>query len=58
VCVVNRSQVAQLSAIIRNSPNTFAVMSNVGEVMGNFKHLDPHGNQEVELLDDGNVPIS
>ena len=57
VCVVNRSQVAQLSAIVRNSPNTFAVMSSVGEVMGNFKHLDPHGNQEVELLDDGNIPI-
>ena len=58
VCVVNRSQVAQLSAIVRNSPNTFAVMSSVGEVMGNFKHLDPHGNQEVELLDGGNIPIS
>lgn len=55
VCVVNKSQAATLSAILRNCPNTFAVMSQVNEVMGNFKRLDNHGNQEVELLDSGSV---
>lgn len=53
ICIVNHSQVAALSAIIRNSPNTFAVMSPVGEVMGNFKRLDTNGNLEMELLDSG-----
>lgn len=53
VCVVNHSQAALLSSIIRSCPNTFAVMSPVGEVMGNFKRLDTHGNLEVELLDSG-----
>lgn len=53
VCVVNKSQVASLSKLIRSFPNTFAVMSNVNEVMGNFKHIDTHGHQEREFLDKG-----
>ena len=51
ICVVNRTQVAALSAIVRKVPNTFAVMSQVSEVMGNFRHLTPDGRYEVELLD-------
>lgn len=51
ICVVNRTQVAALSAIVRKFPNTFAVMSQVSEVMGNFRHLTPDGRYEVELLD-------
>ncbi len=58
VCIVNKSQVAQLSAILRECPNTFAVTSQVNEVMGNFKRLDTHGNREVELLDSGATHIS
>ena len=53
ICIVNHSQTAALSAIIRSCPNTFAVMSPVGEVMGNFKRLDTRGNQEMEFLDAG-----
>lgn len=53
ICIVNKSQVAQLSAILRECPNTFAIMSQVNEVMGNFKRLDTHGNLEIELLDSG-----
>ena len=51
ICVVNKTQVAALSAIVRKFPNTFAVMSQVSEVMGNFRHLTPDGRYEVELLD-------
>ncbi len=51
ICVVNRTQAAALSAIIRSYPNTFATVSLVGEVVGNFKHLNPKGQEEVELLD-------
>lgn len=57
ICIVNRSQVATLSAILRECPNTFAIISQVNEVMGNFKRLDNHGNAEMELLDSGSTPI-
>ena len=53
ICVVNRSQVAELSAFIRNCPHAFAVLSQVDDVMGNFKHLDNRGRVEIELLDQG-----
>lgn len=53
ICVVNRTQVAAMSAIIRSYPHTFASISQVGEVMGNFKHLQSDGKEERELLDQG-----
>jgi len=53
VCVVNKSQIAALSAIVRQYPNTFAVMSSVSEVMGNFKRIDNRGQVEREFLDKG-----
>ena len=49
--VVNNSQVAKLTAICRNYPNTFAIIDPVSEVMGNFKKIDTHGNEEKALLD-------
>ncbi len=51
ICVVNRTQVAALMEIVRSYPNTFATVTQVGEVVGNFKHLNPKGQEEVELLD-------
>ena len=53
ICIVNRTQVAALSAIIRRHSNTFAVISQVNEVMGNFLHIDEDGKEEVALLDPG-----
>ena len=53
ICVVNKSQMEALSRIVRKYPYTFAVMSSVSEVMGNFKRLDSEGNLEKKLLDDG-----
>ena len=53
ICVVNRTQAATLSAIIRSFPGAFAVMSQVSEVMGNFQKFDDQGNIEVSLLDEG-----
>lgn len=53
ICIVNKTQAAALSSIVREYPKTFAVVSLVGEVMGNFKHLTNTGNPEVELLDGG-----
>ncbi len=51
ICVVNKTQVAAVSRIVRKYPRTFAVMDTVGEVMGNFKRLDSDGKQAVQLLD-------
>lgn len=53
VCIVNKTQVASLSALIREYPHTFAVMSQVNEVMGNFTKINVHGQQEKQLLDKG-----
>ena len=53
ICVVNKTQVAALSAIIRSFPNTFAVFSQANEVMGNFRKIDEDGQEEVEFLDPG-----
>ena len=53
VCVVNNTQIARLAAIVQSYPNTFAVMSSVNEVMGNFKHLTNKGQYEKEFLDQG-----
>lgn len=53
VCVINKNQVAALTAIVHQYPKTFAILSSVNEVMGNFKHIDTHGHQERDLLDKG-----
>ena len=51
--IVNNNQVAKLSAICRQYPNTFAIIDPVSEVMGNFKKIDSSGRQEKKLLDAG-----
>lgn len=53
ICVVNKTQSAQLAAIIREHPGTFAVVSQATEVVGNFKRLDNKGNLTPTLLDQG-----
>lgn len=53
ICVVNNTQISALSAIIKKYPHTFAVMSQVSEVMGNFKHLQSDGKIAKDFLDNG-----
>ena len=53
ICVVNKTQVTAVSRIVRNYPNTFAIMDPVSEVMGNFKRMDSEGREEKQLLDSG-----
>ena len=57
ICVVNRTQAARMAALIRSFPDTFAVVSHVGEVMGNFKHLQSDGKEEKNILDHGDAQI-
>lgn len=53
ICVVNKTQIAAITAIVRKYPNTFAIMDPVSEVMGNFKRMDSDGKLEKQLLDSG-----
>ena len=53
ICVVNKTQVSQVSRIIRKYPYTFAVMDPVSEVMGNFKSLNTDGTSVKHYLDHG-----
>ena len=53
ICVVNKTQVANLCNIVNRYPRSFAIMDQVNEVMGNFKTLDNHGKVVHEMLDHG-----
>ena len=53
ICVVNKTQAATVSRIVRKYPNTFAVMDPVGEVMGNFKNIADSGKEVKAILDAG-----
>ena len=53
ICVVNKTQAATVSRIVKKYPNTFAVMDPVGEVVGNFKKMDESGKEVTPVLDAG-----
>ena len=48
---------AKLADIIRGYPNTFAIMSSVNEVVGNFKKIDREGRQTQAILDHGDQAV-
>ena len=53
ICVVNKTQVAAVTRILKKYPYTFAVMDPVSEVVGNFKRMDSSGREEKHFLDAG-----
>ena len=53
ICVVNKTQAAVVTRIIRKYPRTFAVMDPVSEVVGNFKDLNTDGKLVRHILDRG-----
>ncbi len=53
LCVINKGQLVEFENIIHRYPGTFAYLSQVKEVVGNFKHINKNGQQENRLLDDG-----
>lgn len=52
ICVINKSQVVELANIVRKYPHSFAIMSHVGQVIGNFKRLDSRGKEQTSVLDE------
>lgn len=57
VCIVNTTQTTALTKILNQYPHTFAAVSYVDEVIGNFKRLNNEGQQEVQHLDVGDVRV-
>ena len=53
LCVVNKTQAAKVSRIIRRYPRTFAIMDPVSEVVGNFKNMDSANREVRPFLDQG-----
>lgn len=58
LCIVNRNQIPELAELLEKYPHTFAVLSGVSDVIGNFKRLDAHGRQTKNLLDAGGSRIA
>lgn len=55
LCIVNVSQVAELTRIASQFPDSFVVVSSATKILGNFKRFDSHGNPEVHIYDQGSV---
>ena len=53
LCVVNKTQIAAVNRIIRQYPNTFAIVNPVSEILGNFRKLNSTGKEVAEVLDAG-----
>ena len=52
ICVVNKSQVAELLSIVKAHPSSFVIMSHVAQVIGNFKKLDSRGKEQTSMIDE------
>lgn len=53
VCIVNPAQVTELTRLVTQFPGSFVALSQVSNVIGNFKRLDSHGKKPVEVYDSG-----
>ena len=53
LCIVNSSQVNELTKLVSQFPDSFVIVSSVSSVVGNFKRLDSHGKPEVAFYDGG-----
>ena len=53
VCIINPSQVTELTALVAKYPGSFVTVSQVNKVLGNFKHLTSDNAPEKILFDAG-----
>lgn len=53
LCIVNPSQINELTKLVADYPESFVIVSSVTRIMGNFKHLDSRGKPEVKMFDQG-----
>jgi len=57
VCVLNPSQLNELTRIVAAYPGSFVTVSQVNTVVGNFLRLDSHNNPEKEIFDHGSADL-
>ena len=53
VCVINSSQLAELTKLVGSFPGSFVTVSQVDAVIGNFKRLDSKSVPEKVIYDSG-----
>lgn len=53
MCIVNPSQITELTKLVANYPGSFVTVSNVNTVLGNFKRLDSNSKPEKVIYDSG-----
>ena len=53
VCVINQSQLTELSRVVSDYPGSFVTFSDVNSVLGNFKLLGSDNRPEKQLFDSG-----
>ena len=53
VCVINSSQLTELTRLVKEYPGSFVTVSHVNAVMGNFKRLDSKSAPEKVIYDSG-----
>ena len=53
LCIINVSQITELTKIVEQFPDSFVIISQATKVMGNFKRLDSQGKPEEMLFDQG-----
>ena len=53
VCIINPSQLTELSKLVATFPGSFVTFSQVNSVLGNFKHLGSDNRPEKQIFDSG-----
>lgn len=53
VCVINSSQLTELTRLVKDFPGSFVTVGHVTAVMGNFKRLDSKSTPEKIIYDSG-----
>lgn len=53
VCILNPSQVTELTKVVARYPGSFVTVSHVNTVLGNFKRLDSNSKPEKQIYDTG-----
>lgn len=56
VCILNPTQLNELTKIVTKYPGSFVTVSQVNTVMGKFARLDSHNKPEREIFDPGTNP--
>lgn len=55
VCILNSSQLSELTKLVEQYPGSFVTVSQVSKVMGNFQHFTSQGKPEKQLYDSGTI---